>query len=255
MDLAHHASAFFRTLLLPPAGLFVLLAIGTLLGRFRARAGRIVSRSAIVMLFALCTPAGADLLVAPLEALARPLPTAADHGAQAIVVLAAGRMENAPEYGNAHVPDYIALARLRYGAKLQHETGLPLLVTGGNRADNAPHEAKASDMARALQEDFRTTVTWIETRSETTAQNAAYSAAILKTSHIQRILLVTDAMHMPRAQAIFTTYGLQVVPAPTVFLRLDRIGLLEFVPDAESLRRSYYATYEWIGLIWYRLRF
>ena len=163
-------------------------------------------------------------------------------------------MMNAPEYAGAHIPDYIALARLRYAARLQHETGLPLLVSGGNLAPFAPRQSKAADMANALTEDFRTPVTWIEGRSETTAQNATYSSAILRAAGVRRILLVTDAMHMARAERAFKRSGLEVVAAPTMFFRLTSHDFNAFVPSAEGLRQSYYALYEWIGIVWYRLR-
>lgn len=255
MDVAALISGWFRVFLLPPAGLFVLLVVGWLMRRRWPRTGKVVARSALLLFFVLCTPVGADLLVAPLENLTIPLTPAAARGAQAIVVLAAGRLDNAPEYADADIPDYIALARLRYGAKLQHETGLPVLVSGGNRAVSAPFKSKAEDMAIAMAEDFLTPVTWVEDRSETTAENATRSGTILRAQGIQRILLVTDAMHMPRAEKVFAQSGLNVMAAPTMFFRLQRHDLSSFIPSAEGLRRSYYAMYEWIGILWYRLRF
>ena len=255
MDFAAIASNLFRAFLLPPAGLFVMLGLGWLMRQRWPRAGNIVTRTSLVVFFILCTPAGADLLVAPLENLTVPLTPAGAKGAQAIVVLAAGRLDNAPEYGDTDIPDYIALARLRYCARLQHQTKLPLLVSGGNRAKSAPFKSKAEDMTQALRNDFLTPVAWVEERSETTAENATRSGAILMAIGISRILLVTDAMHMPRAEKIFAQSGLQVVAAPTMFFRLQHHDLGSFVPSAEGLRRSYYAMYEWLGIVWYRLRF
>lgn len=254
MDLKLAAAYIGHVILLPPTSLFVGMAIGWLLHWRWPRLGKGISRVSLFLLFAVCTPLGADLLVAPLEGLTTPLASADGTGAQAIVLLAAGRLENAPEYANTHVPDYIALARLRYAARLQHATGLPLLVTGGNRAKDASKDSKAASIARALRDDFRTPVTWIEGDSETTAENASKSKAILQANHVQRILLVTDAMHMPRSEAVFRASGFEVVAAPTVFLRREHVDFGEFVPSAEALRRSYYATYEWLGIFWYRLQ-
>lgn len=247
-------AGFFRMLVLPPAGFFLLLAIGWVCAQRRARLGRSIYVFSVLVAYILCTAAGADLLVTPLEDLTTPLAADAAHGARAIVVLAAGRLDNAPEYGGRHVPDYVALARLRYAARLQHATGLPLLVSGGNRADDAGRDSKAAGMARALREDFRTPVTWIEGESETTAENASMSARMLQDAGVRRVLLVTDAMHMPRAAPAFSAAGLQVTEAPTLFLRMSRHDINTFFPSAEGLRRSYYASYEWIGLLWYRLR-
>lgn len=257
MDLNLIASFLVHVVLLPPACLFLLIGAGWLLQLRWPLAGKCISRGAVLVLYVLCIPVGATLLIRPLEKLTHPLLTPDGSGAQAIVVLAAGRLAHAPEYDGLHQPDYIALARLRYAARLQHATGLPLLVTGGNVSRDALHDSKAAAMARALQEDFRTPVRWIEGASETTAENAGNSTRILRAAGIGRILLVTDAMHMPRSVAVFRQAGLEVTAAPTVFLRprpTESLDLGDFIPTAEALRQSYYAVYEWIGLIWYRMR-
>lgn len=251
------ATGVAHELLLPPLSLFLLLAAGLILSRWWPRLGRALWGSALIVLFALCTGLGARLLVQPLESLTAPLASANGTGAQAIVVLAAGRLANAPEYGGKDIPDYIALARLRYAAKLYHATRLPILVSGGNGTADGSIESKAVGMARALRDEFATPVKWVEGESENTAENAAFSAKILKQDGVQRILLVTDAMHMPRSKMVFAQNGLEVIAAPTMFFSRDplRLTLLHFLPSAEGLRRSYYACYEWIGLAWYWLRY
>jgi uncharacterized SAM-binding protein YcdF (DUF218 family) len=241
-----------RGLILPPASLFLVIVAGLVLWRRRPRAGRIVAGTGFALLAFLSTTGGAALLVAPLERLTAPLTAPERAGAQAIVVLAAGRVRRAPEYGDRDIPDYVALARLRYAAHLQRRTGLPLLVSGGNAGDRG--YAEADGMAAALREDFGVPVQWLEGRSGDTAENAAFSAAILRADGIHRILLVTDAMHMPRASAVFERAGLDVVSAPTMFFGRQPLSINAWVPSAEGMRRSWYATYEWIGLVWYRVR-
>jgi uncharacterized SAM-binding protein YcdF (DUF218 family) len=247
-------SALARAMILPPASLFLLAATGWLLRRRWPRFGSFLAGAALLTLVILSTNAGSRLLTGPLESMATPLATEAAGGAQAIVVLAAGRLEDAPEYEGKNIPDYIALARLRYAARLQRRTGLPLLVSGGNRAPDGDRGSKAEEMARALREDFGVAVRWVESDSENTAQNAACSARMLQADGITKILLVTDAMHMARAQAVFERSGLQAVAAPTVFFSRTSLGPAGFWPTAEALRRSHYAAYEWVGLAWYRLR-
>jgi len=254
MDSSLSFAELFRILVLPPAGLFLLIAIGLVIKRRRPHLGRIVAGSALAVFFVLCMPAGADLLVTPLEKLTSALNPRQLGGAQAIVVLAAGRLQRAPEYDNSHIPDYVALARLRYAAHLHHTTGLPILVTGGNRTKDALRESKAAGMARALREDFLTPVMWVEEESETTAENAAFSRKILLKHGITKVLLVTDAMHMPRAERVFSDGGMQAVAAPTMFFTLDWLDPNAFFPSAEGLRRSYYASYQWFGLAWYRFK-
>jgi uncharacterized SAM-binding protein YcdF (DUF218 family) len=244
-----------HTLILPPASLFLLIAIGLLLWRRWPRAGRIVAGTGLAALVLLSSNAGAAFLVRPLEGMTAPLLAPERAGAQAIVVLAAGRLQDAPEYGGLDIPDYYALARMRYGAHLQRRTGLPLLVTGGNGGNggNKREYAKADAMADALREDFGVPVRWVEPLSRNTAENAAYSAALLRKDGVKRILLVTDAMHMPRSRTVFEAAGLEVVSAPTMFFSDQARSLGAWLPSAEGMRRSWYATYEWMGIVWYRL--
>jgi uncharacterized SAM-binding protein YcdF (DUF218 family) len=249
-----------RDLILPPASLFVVIAIGLALWRRRPRAARILAGGGLAALAVLSTPAGARLFVAPLERLTAPLQAPERAGAQAIVVLAAGRVQHAPEYDNRDIPDYVTLARLRYAAHLQRRTGLPVLVSGGNGSsgvDPDPDDrawTKADGMAAALREDFGVPVKWVEGRSRDTAENAAFSAAMLRADGVKRILLVTDAMHMPRARTAFERAGFDVVSAPTLFFSRQPLPLHSWVPSPEGMRRSWYALYELIGIAWYRLR-
>jgi uncharacterized SAM-binding protein YcdF (DUF218 family) len=97
-------------------------------------------------------------------------------------------------------------------------------------------------------------VKWLEGRSRDTAENAAFSAAILRADGVKRILLVTDAMHMPRASAVFARAGMDVVSAPTLFFGRQPLSIHAWIPSAEGMRRSWYATYELIGIVWYKLR-
>jgi uncharacterized SAM-binding protein YcdF (DUF218 family) len=243
-----------RWLLLPPHSLFLLLAVGGLLLGWWPRVGQALCGLAVILLFMFSTPLVANLLVDPLERFNAPLSSAKGTGARAIVVLAAGRLANAPEYGDRDIPDYIALARLRYAAKLHRETGLPVLVSGGGGSRREPY---AIGMARALRNEFGIPVQWLEKESATTAENAQFSAKILKQYDVRRILLVTDAMHMRRALMAFRQTGLEVVAAPTVFLGFEFTDVrpAHFLPSAEGLRRSYYALYQWLGIAWYGVQY
>ena len=252
-------NAIPRELILPPANLFLLIAVGLAMWRWWPRAGRTVAGTGLAALVFLSSTAGARFFVAPLERMTAPLQAPERAGAQAIVVLAAGRVQRAPEYGGRDIPDYVGLARLRYAAHLQRRTGLPVLVSGGVGANVARAEqdgatALGDAMAVALREDFGVPVKWIEARSRDTGENAAFSAALLRADGVKRILLVTDAMHMPRSRAAFERAGLDVVSAPTIFFSHQRQPLGAWVPSAEGMRRSWYAIYELLGIAWYRLR-
>jgi uncharacterized SAM-binding protein YcdF (DUF218 family) len=252
MSISWFITNLLASFLLPPLSLVLLGGVGWWLSRRFRLAGKAIIMISIVLLLGLSTGAGSRLLVAPLENRSLPVPNPKMVGAQTIVILGGGRSFAAPEDGNRDQPGAQTLARLRHGARLQRLTGLPVLVSGG--APDRGGESEAAVMARALSEDFKIPVRWIEDTSENTAQNAAHAATILREAGIDRVLIVTDAMHMPRAMQIFSNTGLAAIPAPTDFRSRKPLSAADFIPSAGSLQNSHYALHEWIGMAWYRLK-
>ncbi|MDB5759122.1 MAG: hypothetical protein JWM30_2411 [Burkholderia sp.] len=241
----------FSALLLPPLNLLILCAAGVVARRRLPRTGTAIALLSLALLAMLSTTAGARLLIGPLEAMTPALTSPATTQAQAIVVLGGGRRRNAPEYAGQDVPRATVLARLRYAVRLHRQTGLPMLVTGGSPEVNA--DAEAELMARVLRDDFNAPARWVEGGSDNTAQNAQYSAVILRQAGIRHILLVTDAIHMPRSERVFTRAGLTVTAAPTSYLGQGALIAADFIPSGGGLSDSYYAMHEWLGLLWYRM--
>ena len=130
-----------------------------------------------------------------------------------------------------------------------------MLVTGGNGVEDDASWSKAEAMAAALRDDFGVPVKWVEGKSRNTAENAAFSAAVLRPESVRRVLLVTDAMHMPRSRTAFQRAGFDVVAAPTLFFSYAPLSASSWLPSAEGLRLSWYAIYELFGIAWYRLRY
>lgn len=253
MGLTATLDMVLKASLLPPGCLLLLYGAGWLARRRRARLGNMVCHGALALLYLLSTGIGSWLLAHPLEALEPVLSTRSGAQAQAIVVLTAGRIRHSPEYAMRPMPDFIALERITYGAHVARATQLPLLVTGGLIGDAADEEALALSMQRVFEEDFQLPVRWVETAARNTAENATFSARILKQAGIGRIILVTDALHMRRARRAFERAGLAVTSAPTFYSESGPFDLSRVLPTAENLRRSHYALYEWLGLAWYQL--
>jgi uncharacterized SAM-binding protein YcdF (DUF218 family) len=236
-------------LVLPPTSLVVLALAGTLLARRRPAAGIAVAAVSLFALLALSTTVVARALMRTLEP--PPLESSARATAQAIVILAGGRVRASPEWGGDTV-SASTLRRLRYGALLARATGLPVLVSGGD-----PERAGAAEaglMQAALENDFGIRPRWVEDQSDTTAENARRTAALLAPLGLQRVLLVTDAYHMPRATRAFATRGLTPIAAATGYVGRPPFRLQHLVPNAEALRLSNLALREWTAGVWYRLR-
>lgn len=241
-----------KAFVLPPgANLFLIaLSLGVPRRRRRLRGG--LFALGFGTLWLCCTPWFAGLLAAGLET-APALDRNAAQGAGAIVVLGGGRDTHAREYnGNDTLRDD-TLVRVRYGAVLARELGLPVAVAGGSALDpNA--RAVGLIMAEVLEQEFHIPVEWVEASSRNTAENAARLAEILTT---QRIILVTHAVHMRRAVAVFERAGFGVIPAPTAFIHGTGSGSMDFfswLPSASAFGASRAVLHEWLGLFYYSLR-
>lgn len=249
MSTAWFLKNLIAALMLPPGNGLLLAAFALLFRRRRWAFGLALLGG--LLLGAQSLPPVASWLSATLEERAGPV-IVDSGGAQAIVVLGSGLERRAAEYGGDTVNER-SLVRLRYGATLARRFALPVLVSGGMppRAERAEADA----IADVLEQEFAVPVRWRETGSLDTADNAAMSAAILHAAGIRRIILVTQAFHMPRARRLFSDAGLEVVAAPTGFRgrRDEPPGPLEWLPDAAALHRSYHALHEWLGIAWIEL--
>jgi uncharacterized SAM-binding protein YcdF (DUF218 family) len=95
----------------------------------------------------------------------------------------------------------------------------------------------------------------VEDKSTTTHENAIETARLLAQRGTKRVVLVTDAGHMWRAERSFRRAGLDVIPAPC---RLNN-GPLElkpgdFFPTALAAASVRSTCHELLGLMWYKLK-
>jgi uncharacterized SAM-binding protein YcdF (DUF218 family) len=227
------------TLILPPSGPLLLCLAGLLLLNRRPAFARACLLLGIASLWLLSTPVVSDAISGWAEAYP-PLPLRDAKDAQAIVILGGGgQRQFAPEYGGPAVDPY-SLERVSYGAFVARETGLPILVTG------FPVEVAA--MRESLKRNFSIDVRWSDAQAHDTFENARNSARLLKADGVQRIVLVTRAVHMRRAAEEFIAAGFEVIPAPVGLLGERNAGLYRLLPDPDTLTRSNQAIREFLGM-------
>jgi len=257
-DTSGDAELLTQALVEPPQNLLLVILLGLALrgaGRRRGRvraAGGWIAGLGFLGLVVLSLPASAQLLLRTLE---RDMALAAPEGAVpgAIVILSADDLRAVP--GGIFAPPELGamtLQRLRAGAALHRRTGLPMLVSGGVLRPGSP--SIAATMARVLAEEFGTPARWVEDRSTTTWENAAFSVPLLRADGIGAAYVVTHGWHMRRGLMAFREAGLAATPAPTHLTGPERPDLPSFVPSAHAWADSRLALHEWIGLAWYALK-
>ena len=108
-------------------------------------------------------------------------------------------------------------------------------------------------MAKALAE-LGVEAHWVEGRAGDTRENARFSAGLLRSEGIGRVLLVSHAWHLARARGAFEAAGLEVVAAPTAPRTWPDAGRIDaYLPSTRSLHESRWGLHEWLGRAWYAL--
>ena len=238
-------------LVLPPAAPLLLALLGLLLALRKQTAGLLLALAGLALAWLLSCQAVAvwlaqnalpqypALSVAGLKA----------SGVQAIVVLGGGVQPEAPEYGQAQSGPAAAM-RLRYGAWLARQTGLPVAFAGGmGWGASAAQTLSEGEVARhEAQQHHGLSLRWVDAQSRDTAENASLLRPLLQKDGVQRIALVTHAWHMPRAVLAFERAGFTVLAAPMGFVLPSSNGLLQWLPSGVGLEASRVVLKEWLAL-------
>jgi len=244
-----------KTLVLPVASLLLCCFFGGFYVIRNKGKGGVFLLTPLICLFLLSLPVVSLFLAKiPKQYLALDYLVVDKVKPQAIVVLGGGSNSYAPEYGVTGVVNTRTLIRLRYTAYLAKKIGLPILVSGGSVFEGIGR-SEASLMASVLGDEFNVPVRWLESKSRNTAENALFSKRVLEEDSVNRVVLVTHAMHMNRAVKQFERVGLNVIPAPTSLPSNFELDIFYFLPSASALEMSSMVIHEWLGRVWYSLRY
>lgn len=258
----HYLSKFLPLFVYPVGLVCVLLALALLLRR-RRRWQTVLIAVCLVVLWLGGNRLASMLLVRSLEWQYLPPETVPE--AEAIVVLGGGTRAQAPPRSIHEMNE--AGDRLLYAAWLYDQGAAPrVLVTGGNAPLASHGVPEAEAMAEILTAmGVPRDALLLEGMSRNTYENAVESFKIFEQEGIRQIILVTSAMHMPRAYRLFDQRGITVTPAPTDYLVTQQdwdfftqpdigLQLYNLVPTAEGLFFGSQALKEYIGIGIYWLR-
>lgn len=166
--------------------------------------------------------------------------------ADAIVVLGGGS-----NYAWLDRPDVdpakLRSSRLAAGARAWHAGKASKVILSGGGVGNTTEARRMADAIQRL--GVPQSALLLEERSHDTRDNARFSTALLEAGHGGRhVLLVTSALHMPRATLLFTQAGAEVTPVPVPEGR-PAVGLRErWLPSRRALWRSGRAFKEFAAL-------
>jgi uncharacterized SAM-binding protein YcdF (DUF218 family) len=235
-----------------------LLLFGALIGVLlcfgrRARFGRGLALTTILILLVAATLPLGVLLIAPLED-RFPLPPAGLPPPEGIIVLGGAindgvsraRQETVFNEGGERVTEAVVLAKRYPQARV--------VYTSGSSSFNGATSTEALQAKKLMsQMGITPERVTIEDKSRNTDENARFTAAIVHPEPSQRWIVATSAFHMPRSMGVFEKAGFHPIAYPVAFRTQGRWRddlRLTFDPG-RNLRVFEIAVHEWIGLIGY----
>lgn len=129
-----------------------------------------------------------------------------------------------------------------------------LVFSGGSGAVSGAGLASAT-VAERIFEAFALGPerTVLERSARNTHENALFSASTVRPQGGETWVLITSAMHLPRAVGLYRRAGWQVIPYPVDYRSSGRIAFAPSLRFAEELYAFDHAVREWVGLVAYRL--
>ena len=237
--------------MLSPGLLAWLLMVVSLFAqlRKRSRIAVVTNVTAVAILWLASNTIVSNMLVRELEM--EYVPSVQLPHADAIVVLAGVTGRAYPPQPVPHLGP--GADRLIYAATLYKEGKAPLVVLSGNRSESA-------DMAEVMEMMGvpRTAIMGEDTDLHNTYGAARDLKPALVSRKVYRVLLVTSAIRMPRALAVFRSLGIDCIPAPTDFFtrttsaRRAQDIISAVIPMGET-RECEAALHEIVGLVGYHL--
>ena len=200
----------------------------------------------------IATPAFSSFIMSGLENRFLPVSAVDSPTAEAIVVLGGSvKTKISPEH---EVTLAESSNRILHAARLFRYQKAPVIIASGGAEINEPEAYAMRDLL--VEWGVPSTAILIETKSLNTYQNAINVKPILESHNLNKILLVTSAIHMPRAFATFYAAGINVIPSPADYKTLDdeTVYFKAFLPDIDAFRGTLKALNEYLGMLVYRLR-
>jgi len=213
---------------------------------------------AVLLLCLLSNMYVANILVGLLEAQYSPYDLVSGKTFDVIVVLGGGvagkgTLRPADELSSS------SIKRTVCGVELFSRAVAPRILFSGYGWDFSGDEPSEGTIMKAfaVQLGVPADAILVEDRSRNTYENAIESKRMVGNASV---LLVTSAVHIPRALGLFRRQGLDATPFPCGYLVANRPSdawegdPFDLIPDIDALWKSTVAITEFFGLLVYRVR-
>ncbi len=221
------------------------------------RAGWYLVLAATLVLFLLSLRPVSSLLVYSLESGYRAASPETLLEVDIIVVLGGGiscsdKFRPRPEASMA------TYSRLFAGADALRRSKAEVMLLSGDGNGGKAGETNAEIMkGLAIKLGIPENKILLDIKSRNTIEHAIEVAKLFSPKQNKRIGIVTSALHMQRAERCFKKiYGGNIVPIPAdyTFTSFNH-NIIDFIPSLDAFSMSSQAFHEWVGMVWYAIRY
>jgi len=237
-------------LLASPLFAVFFLVLGGII--FRSRKTSLVG---LVLLFVFSLPILSDRLIAYLEKDYQLERASSFHTADAIVVLS-GMVRTIQAKNGLGYEWGEASDRIFAGIDLLKEQKAPLLILTRGKLPWSAGKPEGEYLFEVAIKGGVAKESIILTKNVENTDQEAQSVKNLLKDKKSKIILVTSAFHMPRAQKVFEAAGVSVIPFPVDFRSgVGKFTVMHLIPSARALRDTSFFVREVIGRIYYNLKY
>ncbi len=245
----------------PVVWILALMVLGLILTRRLPKKklyklGRCALYLGVCILFFLSTKPLSELLLYSLEC-QYSVPSEEVRSKLDIVIVLGGGMHIPGGFRTCSELSGPAYSRLVNGVRVFKQSNAEMLALSGGGPDGVEIEAEVMKVL-ALELGVPENRIVIETNSHNTMENGTGLAKLLSSEKARRIGLVTSALHMPRSVRVFRELFPKdtIVAFPVNHLYSPNWSNLDsYVPSYDTLKKSNNAIHEWIGMVWYAIRY
>ncbi len=243
---------FLQTLFLPPTLIYLLLFVSLILIFMKKKLGKRLLVFTLVLFYLLSIMPVSNLLLRTLENKYPPL-LIPPNDIKYVAVLGGGAINHDTRLPSTSRLNSSSTARLLEGIRLFNQLDEAVLITSGGSSKAIPIEGLTCFQMKELA-----VLMGVEKEKIMPLCNArdTYEEAknIQEALGDKPFLLVTSALHMPRAMFFFNKIGLNPIPAPADFKGQSKYNYSysPLVPSVGHFSDSSSAIKEFIGQIFYR---
>lgn len=174
-----------------------------------------------------------------------------------IIVILGGGVSCSNERRQYPEASGVTYSRLFNGVNAFKQSKAKIMVLSGNGSN------KIGETNAEVMKDLATRLgipenkILIDTKSRNTMEHAIEMAKLFAPAQNKRIGVVTSALHMMRAEKCFKkVFGSSIIPIPANYTFTSfGCNVEDFIPSVEAFSTSNQALHEWVGMIWYAVRY